>query len=758
MKDRLRHLLIEAVLVFLFVLGGYLAVALVYYYPTDPSWSVATNHVVQNPGGVLGAWLADFLLYFFGYSAFWWVAGLLFVSLRGLIIIRHQIKNPDHPRSWREHYWLGLWGVGFLLVLLTSSMLEAIRLADSSFVLPLHSTRLMGCTGAGGVLGCELGSELMVLVGGMGAVMFLFLLFLVGLSLLSNISIMQAVEGFGRGCVWIYYWIKTKRERKQDASIGMEAKVQREAHVEWVQKCPPQGIDVIPPVPVVPSQRAIIERQIPLFSDMPDSVLPTLELLDLAEGASHAPSTETLTFYSNLIESKLKDFNVQVKVISAHPGPVITRYEIEPATGVKGSQIVNLSRDLARALSVTSVRIVESIPGKSYMGLEVPNPKRDIVRLSEIIGSKVYAQMPSPLALVLGKDIAGLPIVTDLAKMPHLLVAGTTGSGKSVAINAMILSLLYKASPKLVRLIMIDPKMLELSVYEGIPHLLAPVVIDMKQAANALNWGVVEMDRRYRLMSALGVRNLASYNERIREAKEPIPNPFSLTPETPEPLEEFPFVVIIIDELADLMMVAGKKIEELIARIAQKARAAGIHLIVATQRPSVDVITGLIKANIPTRISFQVSSRVDSRTILDQMGAEALLGQGDMLYLPTGAGYPQRVHGAFVSDKEVHAVVEHIKSQGPPNYVEGILEGAAVLSGDKNSLKSDELDGEKDPIYDEAVHFVISQKKYSISAVQRQFRVGYNRAARLIEDMEKAGLLSPMQSNGSRSILRTGEE
>jgi S-DNA-T family DNA segregation ATPase FtsK/SpoIIIE len=461
---------------------------------------------------------------------------------------------------------------------------------------------------------------------------------------------------------------------------------------------------------------------------------------------------------SRMIEKKLRDFGVEVHVVAASPGPVITRYEIEPATGVKGSQVVNLAKDLARSLSLVSIRVVEIIPGKTTMALELPNARRQMIRLAEILGSQVYHDATSPLTMGLGKDIIGAPMVADLAKMPHCLVAGTTGSGKSVGINAMILSLLYKAEARDVRLILIDPKMLEMSVYEGIPHLLCPVVTDMKQAANALNWCVGEMERRYKLMSKLGVRNLAGYNKKISDAaerEEKIPNPFSLTPESPEPLDRLPFVVVVIDELADLMMVVGKKIEELIARLAQKARAAGIHLILATQRPSVDVITGLIKANIPTRLSFQVSSKIDSRTILDQMGAEALLGQGDMLYLTPGGGVPVRVHGAFVSDDEVHRVVEYLKSQGEPNYIEGILEGG-VLDGDGDAGPGAGVgggDAEADPMYDQAVAIVLQNKKASISLVQRHLRIGYNRAARLLEQMEKSGLVSSMATNGNRDLL-----
>jgi len=444
-------------------------------------------------------------------------------------------------------------------------------------------------------------------------------------------------------------------------------------------------------------------------------------------------------------------------VVAAQAGPVITRYEIEPATGVKGSQIVNLGKDLARALSLVSIRVVETIPGKNLMGLELPNPKRQMVKLSEILGSQIYHGSPSSVTMALGKDIAGNAVVADLAKMPHLLVAGTTGSGKSVGINAMILSLLYKADASQTRLILIDPKMLEMSVYEGIPHLLAPVVTDMRHAANALNWCVAEMEKRYRLMSKMGVRNLTGFNNKIRDAakrEELIPNPFSLTPDAPEPLKELPTIVVVIDELADLMMVVGKKIEELIARLAQKARAAGIHLILATQRPSVDVITGLIKANIPTRIAFQVSSRIDSRTILDQMGAETLLGQGDMLYMPSGTGLPIRVHGAFVSDEEVHRVVDALKADGEPDYVEGLLEGATQGdSSEGGSSVTGFADVESDPLYDQAVGVVLKHRRASISLVQRHLRIGYNRAARLLEQMEQSGVVSTMQSNGNREIL-----
>jgi S-DNA-T family DNA segregation ATPase FtsK/SpoIIIE len=514
-----------------------------------------------------------------------------------------------------------------------------------------------------------------------------------------------------------------------------------------------------PPPEALPSERLVKERQQPLFTELADTRLPKVDLLDAPPQRQDTVTPESLEMTSRLIEKKLKDFGVEVHVVAASPGPVITRYEIEPATGVKGSQVVNLAKDLARALSLVSIRVVETIPGKNTMALELPNARRQTIRLAEILGSQVYHAAGSLLTMGLGKDIIGASVVADLAKMPHCLVAGTTGSGKSVGINAMILSLLYKAEARDVRLILIDPKMLEMSVYEGIPHLLCPVVTDMKQASNALNWCVGEMERRYKLMSKMGVRNLAGYNKKIDDAaarEEKIPNPFSLTPEEPEPLDRLPHIVVVIDELADLMMVVGKKIEELIARLAQKARAAGIHLILATQRPSVDVITGLIKANIPTRISFQVSSKIDSRTILDQMGAEALLGMGDMLYMPSGTGLPVRVHGAFVSDDEVHRVVEFIKSQGEPNYIEGILEGG-VLDGEAESGGggggTGGGDDESDPLYDQAVAVVLQHRKASISLVQRHLRIGYNRSARLLEQMEKSGLVSALSSNGNRDLL-----
>jgi S-DNA-T family DNA segregation ATPase FtsK/SpoIIIE len=598
-------------------------------------------------------------------------------------------------------------------------------------------------------------------VGFSGSTLILLALIVFGCSLFFGFSWLAIAEKVGGGLEWIWLKVKNGRAARQDRRAGQVAQAVRHEQVEAKHEkiVHEQPVRIEPAIVVVEkSERVQKEKQQSLFIE-PSATgdLPALSLLDQPGEAFETVSDETIEYTSRLIEKKLADFGVTVQVVAAQAGPVITRYEIEPATGVKGSQIVNLAKDLARALSLVSIRVVETIPGKNLMGFELPNPRRQMVKLSEILGSQVYHSSTSVVTMALGKDIAGNPVVADLAKMPHLLVAGTTGSGKSVGINAMILSLLYKADASQTRLILIDPKMLEMSVYEGIPHLLAPVVTDMRQAANALNWCVGEMEKRYRLMSKLGVRNLTGYNNKIRDAikrEEPISNPFSLTPDAPEPLKELPTIVVVIDELADLMMVVGKKIEELIARLAQKARAAGIHLILATHRPSVDVITGLIKANIPTRIAFQVSSKIDSRTILDQMGAEALLGQGDMLYMPPGTGLPVRVHGAFVSDEEVHRVVESLKSQGEPDYIDGLLEGSSEgETGDGVSSVTGMANAEADPMYDQAVEVVLKHRRASISLVQRHLRIGYNRAARLLEQMENSGLVSTMQSNGNREIL-----
>ena len=719
----------------------YLALVLATYSKADPGWSFSgSGGPLQNKGGVVGAWLADLLLYLFGLSAWWWVAA-------GVVVVVTGYRRLTHQEAERHHPWLAI--PGFALVLLASASLEALRLYRLPAQLPSAS---------GGALGDVIGQGLSHALGFNGATLMLIALFGIGWSLLTGMSWLKVMERTGAAIESTLAWSRQRREAQRDRAIGDAAFEEREQVVEAARVT----IDDREPVVVVPaalevikSERVIKEKQKPLFQDLPDSPLPPLALLEDAPSSLEVVSAETLDYTSRVIERKLADFGVAVKVLAAYPGPVITRYEIEPAIGVKGAQIVNLMKDLARALSVVSIRVVETIPGKSCMGLELPNSKRQIVRLVELLSSATYNDTASPLSLALGKDIAGKPVIVDLARMPHLLVAGTTGSGKSVAVNAMILSLLYKAEPRQVRLILIDPKMLELSVYEGIAHLLAPVVTDMKLAANALHWCVGEMERRYRLMSTLGVRNLSGYNARVADAKKagkPLTNPFSLTPDTPEPIEEMPLIVVVIDELADLMMVTGRKIEELIARIAQKARAAGIHLILATQRPSVDVITGLIKANIPSRIAFQVASKIDSRTILDQMGAEALLGQGDMLYLPPGTGHPQRVHGAFVSDAEVHRVVEHLKAQGGPQYLDGILD-PGVESDVEGGVSIEAGGAEADPMYDQAVAVVLKTRRPSISLVQRHLRIGYNRAARLIEQMERAGMVSPMQTNGNREVL-----
>ncbi len=755
-STRVTRLLGEARWLAFATVAFFLVLILATYQRDDPSWSHnAAAGAVRNAGGYVGARLADMLLSAFGASAWWLVALLIYLLIAvyrrlGAAAETAVAAYPAGATLLDRRSLFAVFG-GFALLLLCSSALESLRLYSLKVQLPQV---------AGGMLGDAAGKFAESWFGFTGSTLLLLLGAAVGFSLFTGVSWLTVAEKTGAACEWLFERMRAKLEERRDRQVGVVAQEVREQIVEEERRDlfeDHSTIRIEPPVVEVPqSPRAEREKQAPLFADLPDTGLPPLLLLDAPPETVETVSAETVEFTSRLIEKKLKDFNVQAEVKAAYPGPVITRYEIEPAIGVKGSQIVGLAKDLARALSLVSVRVVETIPGKSLMGLELPNPKRQIVRLSEICGSQVYNDNASALTIAMGKDIAGKPVIADLAKMPHLLVAGTTGSGKSVAINAIILSLLYKAEPKDVRLILIDPKMLEMSVYADIPHLLAPVVTDMKQAANALNWCVGEMERRYRLLSSLGVRNLAGYNSKITDgvkSGKPHTNPFSLTPDAPEPLDHLPMIVVIIDELADLMMVAGKKIEELIARLAQKARAAGIHLILATQRPSVDVITGLIKANIPTRISFQVSSKIDSRTILDQMGAESLLGQGDMLFLPPGSGLPQRVHGAFVSDEEVHKVVKHLKTLGAANYIEGILEGG-VLEGEEGGAAAEAgADAESDPLYDQAVEVVLKNKRASISLVQRHLRIGYNRAARLLEGMEKAGLVSSMQGNGNRDIL-----
>jgi len=739
LAPKVARLLREAWWLVVVGLALFLVMALGSYNPSDPGWShTGTGDGIANTGGAFGAWLADLLLYLFGASAWWWLALSIFLVWWGY----RRISDPDPEHRHGLLVTLG----GFLVMLVASCGLETLRLHSLAIALPL---------GHGGVLGIAVADLGQSTLGFDGSTVALLLVWGIGFSLFTGLSWIAIAEWLGgvletAGPTALNYW-----QARQDRQAGLQASSIRGDSLDKERKRREKepAIRIEPPRQEIPkSKRAEQERQAFLFRDTPDSQLPPLHLLDAATDQIAKIDQIGLEATYRLIERKLLEFGVEVKVLAAYPGPVVTRYEVEPASGVKGAQITILAKDLARSLSVVSIRVVETIPGKNCMALEIPNSQRQTVRLCEILNAKVYAEMTSPLTMALGKDISGEPMVADLAKMPHLLVAGTTGSGKSVAINAMILSLVYKSAPRDVRLILIDPKMLELSTYEGIPHLLAPVVTDMRLAGTALNWCVAEMDKRYKLMSATGVRNIVGFNQKLKEAEKaglPLTNPFTITPENPERLEHLPYIVVIIDELADLMMVAGKKVEELIARLAQKARAAGIHLILATQRPSVDVITGLIKANIPTRIAFQVSSRIDSRTILDQQGAESLLGQGDMLYLPPGHGVPTRVHGAFVSDDDIRHVTAWLKELGPPNYEESVL--AAADEG--NSEAGQGTEAEADPLYDEAVAIVLKTRRASISAVQRHLRIGYNRAARLIEAMEQAGLVSPMQSNGNREVL-----
>jgi S-DNA-T family DNA segregation ATPase FtsK/SpoIIIE len=745
LPPKIAALLRESWWLALVAVAVYLLLILATFHPEDPGWSRSVREApVHNWGGAFGAYLSDILLSLFGRSAHW------FIALCGMLVVWAFHRIEAVSETDRRSYVFAV--IGFAVVLFASSGIEAIGLRSRGALLP---------QGSGGFIGAILGQGVSHGLGYVGGTVILLLVFAAGLSLFTRVSWLTALERLGDWAERGTGFVMAKWQERQDRRVGEKAVVKRDAVVEVSKKKlvihEPVRI-APPPMEIQKSPRAEREKQVPLFENLPDSLLPPLGLLDAPDKNIEVMSPDTLEFTSRLIEKKLLDFGVEVKVVAAYPGPVITRYEIEPAVGVKGNQIINLVRDLARALSVISIRVVETIPGKSYMGLEIPNPTRQTVRLSEILSSQVYADMGSPLTMALGKDIAGNPVVADLARMPHLLVAGTTGSGKSVGINAMILSLVYKASPNQVRMILIDPKMLELSVYEGIPHLLAPVVTDMRHAANALNWCVAEMERRYKIMSKVGVRNLAGFNQKIRDAekaKTPIPNPLTSTPEAIDPLQEMALIVVVIDELADLMMVVGKKVEELIARLAQKARAAGIHLILATQRPSVDVITGLIKANIPTRLAFQVSAKVDSRTILDQMGAEALLGQGDMLFLPPGVGLTQRVHGAYVADHEVHKVVDYLKTLAKPQYDERVLEGPSEEEGEGllEGGAAGASDGESDPLYDQACAIVLKTRRASISLVQRHLRIGYNRAARLIEQMERAGMVSAMQTNGNREVL-----
>ena len=727
-------------------------VALFTYSPTDPGFTHASGGGdVQNAVGTAGAYLADLLFNLFGRPAYLFT---VMVFYAGWMIYRERRSMYHLTRAD-----VALRVSGFVLTLVTSCALAELHFSSAGFR-----------EGAGGIIGQLVGGGLASGMKLLGASVLLFFIWLAAVALFLNISWLAIMDRVGRWSLTGWEYTKAKIGELRDRAEGRRYQQSRQDVVDEQKKrvASRSKVRIEPVMPTLEkSVRAEKERQVPLFEPPEAGELPPLSLLDDPPEQKSGYSEESLQAMSRVVELKLKDFGIEVEVVSVSPGPVITRFELDPAPGVKVSQISNLAKDLARSLSVVSVRVVEVVPGTAYVGLEIPNETRDLVTLGEVLKSKVYDDLASPLTLALGKDISGQSVVADLARMPHLLIAGTTGSGKSVAINAMVLSLLYKAKPEHVRLIMIDPKMLELSVYEGIPHLLTPVVTDMREAANALRWCVAEMDRRYKLMASLGVRNIGGYNRKVRDAIEagkPIPDPTWSPPELEDPdnpvehptLQALPFIVVIIDELADMMMIVGKKVEELIARLAQKARASGIHMLLATQRPSVDVITGLIKANIPSRIAFQVSAKVDSRTILDQMGAETLLGHGDMLYLPPGTSLPIRVHGAFVADHEVHAVVRQLKKSGNPRYIDEILDGPSSPTPGLTGIDpqpSDSTDGEQDPLYDQAVQVVLETRKASISGVQRRLKIGYNRAARMVETMEEAGLVGPLQSNGSREIL-----
>ncbi|WP_413623422.1 DNA translocase FtsK [Luteibacter sp. Lutesp34] len=752
LSDELKRRLREAGALLLLPLALYLLVCLLSYNDQDPSWGhMGVADHATNFGGAVGANIANLLRYIFGLVSYGFP--LLLLAL-GIQVIRHRGERNVQP--WEPSLRL----IGFVFFFITAPAL--VYLNVDSVVLP---------EGPGGIVGKWVGHGLHNAFGDKGAPLLLLAVCLIAITLATGLSWFRLMDATGELVMRFGGWFGGKLRRAPDVMAARSARAEREVvkKAEAVKQAKREPVRIETPAPmVVKSDRATRENQIPLFTGASmDGEIPPLSLLDEAPPQGPGYSEETLEVLSRQVELKLKDFRVEARVVGVYPGPVITRFELEPAAGVRGSQVSSLDKDIARGLSVVSVRVVDVIPGKNVIGLEIPNTKKQIVYLSEILRSERYDQVKSPLALALGKDIGGKAVVTDLAKMPHLLVAGTTGSGKSVAVNAMVLSLLYKSSPKDVRMIMIDPKMLELSVYEGIPHLLAPVVTDMKEAANALRWCVAEMERRYKLMAAVGVRNLGGFNKKVKDAEnngQPLLDPlFRANPDMPgmvaEPLEALPHIVIIIDEFADMMMIVGKKVEELIARLAQKARAAGVHLILATQRPSVDVITGLIKANIPTRIAFQVSSKIDSRTILDQSGAEALLGHGDMLYLPPGTATPERVHGAFVDDHEVHNVVEWLRAQGSPNYIEGVLEevqstGDGKIINDAGLPQDADGDGDSDnALYDRAVRVVTETRRASISGVQRHLRIGYNRAARLVEQMEQDGIVSAPQHNGNREVL-----
>ena len=757
-QNALLRILKEGALIGWLLLCIYLLVALTSYSPSDPGWSsTGTSSYIHNTAGPAGAWMSDVFYSLFGYIAYLFPVMILYRLWR--------VFMARNTAAYFDVLMFFVRVIGLILVIVAGTGLVSLQMGAASADLPFSN---------GGILGVSMVETFVGAFGYVGANLLLMAMGLFGITIFTDLSWLSLMDTIGFKTIKLFAWIAKKfsmyRHNKQEQKTILSSVRARKDSVskqleKHSQRLPPT---ISKPISrPQPSVRVEKEKQTSLFDVPVTGELPPVSLLDPSdEKGDKGFSEESLNAMSRLLEIKLKDFGVLAEVVSVLPGPVVTRFEIQPAAGVKASRITNLAKDLARSMAVVSVRVVEVIPGKTVMGIEIPNEHREIVRLSEIISSDVYESSKSPLTLALGHDIAGEPVVADMAKMPHLLVAGTTGSGKSVGVNAMILSMLYKSTPKEVRLILVDPKMLELSVYEGIPHLLTPVITDMKDAANGLRWSVGEMERRYKLMAALGVRNLAGYNRKVEDAikkGEPLLDPLWRPEEqfiageevaTAPPLETLPSIVIVIDEFADMMMIVGKKVEQLIARIAQKARAAGIHLMLATQRPSVDVITGLIKANVPSRIAFQVSSKIDSRTILDQGGADQLLGHGDMLYLPSGTNMPMRIHGAFVDDHEVHRVVADWKRRGAPNYLEGVVdESASNIPVPGLSSDSDDDDLESDALYDEAIEFVTVTRKASISAVQRKLRIGYNRAARLVEAMEAAGVVSEAGHNGAREVL-----
>ena len=788
--EHIQHRLWEGFLILIFALAVFMLVSLVTYHSSDPGWSHLINAgTVANAGGRVGAWIADFFLYLFGYLAYLFPVMLCFISW-SCYVCKHVMRDEYDQSGLLPIVMLRTGGL--LIVLLSGCALFQVHVTTVLQAMPFES---------GGILGSIIGSFMLSILNNTGATLILLALFLIGMTLFTGVSWLALIDYVGASIVWLwqtfYYWLLDRdwyflswegikewfaRETEEDDDSEDEAyrtvkkpmisRVEPEfEHHDDEEEEKPSFAAKVMRIASFNKKAGVDEEEDEVEETIDESInkaisapprykrsnaLPKLSMLDKpTRDDSRRLTTQDLQIRSEEVEARLADFGVEAKVVAVHPGPVVTRYEINLAAGTKVSKISNLVKDLARSLSVTSVRIVEVIPGKPVIGLELPNDYRETVTLREIIASSVYEKALSPLTIALGKDISGHPVIADLAKMPHLLIAGTTGSGKSVSLNAILLSLLYKSTPDQLRFILIDPKMLELSVYDGIPHLLTPVVTDMKDAAAALRWCVVEMERRYRLMAALGVRNIAGYNVKIKKAKsdgKPILDPIAKT-DDPAELQELPYIVVLADEFADMMVVVGKKVETLIARLAQKARAAGVHLIFATQRPSVDVITGLIKANIPTRIAFQVSQKVDSRTILDQSGAEQLLGNGDMLYLPPGSGLPVRVHGAFVSDEEVHRVVSSLKEMGEPDYENNILDDHSISDGGSFDAGDGEVDAEQDEYYDQAVEFIAQARRVSVSSIQRRFKMGYNRAARIVEAMEAAGVVSKMESSGLREVL-----